>query len=149
VVLQLIVFLHSTIVQEAIIVQQAHTAQLMMEQVVPKVVESVIIVHRLHLIGSFAHQAMPAMEQILMLSPRLHVMMAIIAHMEPLLRLHQVLEQRVEIHAQVVIIVQQALVKPSHVLSALIEQTPADLWNTMIPMVASFVMQATHATQEV
>ena len=39
VVLHLTVFPHLTIVQEAIIVLQAHTAQLMMERVALKVVE--------------------------------------------------------------------------------------------------------------
>ena len=92
---------------------------------------------------------MLVMMQTLMQSPRLNVMQAIIAHMVPLLRLHQVSEQKVETHAQVVIIAQQALVKPFHVLLAPTEQTPVALWNMMIPMVASCVMQATLATQEV
>ena len=63
-------------------------------------------------------------------------MQAIIALMVPLLRLHQVLEQKVVTHARVVITAQQALVKPSHVLSVPTEQTPVVLWNMMIQMAA-------------
>ena len=142
-------FLHLMNVQEAIIVQLVHTVQPMMELEAHKVVVLDITAHREHQIGSFAHQAMPVMIQTLMLSPQLHVMLAITAHMEPLLRLHRVLEQKEETHVQVVTIAQQALVKPFHVLLALTEQTRVALWNMMIPMAADFVMQATHATQEV
>ena len=59
------------------------------------------------------------------LSRQLRVMQAIIAPMEPLPRLHQVLEQKEEIHVQVVIIAQQALVKPFHVLLAPTDKTQA------------------------
>ena len=89
------------------------------------------------------------MIQTLMLSLRLLAMLAIIAHMVPLLRLHQVSELKVETHAQVVIIAQQALVKQFHVLLAPTGQTPVELWNMMIPMAVSCVTQATLATQEV